>query len=188
MAVDDSSARERVARVEDLLEAVDTLGDPGARATAMAAVQAVVELYGEGLERVLDHVMGVHRGLADALAGDELVSHLLFVHGLHPVDLQARVRRALDDVRPYLRSLGGDVELLQASGGGVRLRLVAGADDGCSSPRAKLELAVRDAVARAAPDVESVEVEGGDEPAVDSGSISLPVVAVAGASSNGSGS
>ena len=39
-------------------------------------------------------------------------SHLLLLHGLHPVPLEARVRAALDEVRPYLESHGGDVELL----------------------------------------------------------------------------
>ena len=46
--------------------------------------------------------------LADALAGDELVAHLLLLHGLHPVPLEARVRGALDEVRPYLETHGGE--------------------------------------------------------------------------------
>ena len=37
-----------------------------------------------------------------ALADDELVASLLLVHGLHPDDLDERVERALDVVRPYL--------------------------------------------------------------------------------------
>ena len=55
--------------------------------------------------------------LAEALAGDELVAHLLLLHGLHPVPLEERVRGALDEVRPYLDSHGGDVELLGVEDG-----------------------------------------------------------------------
>ena len=50
--------------------------------------------------------------LLDRLADDELVASLLLVHGLHPTTSTTRVERALDGVRPYLGSHGGDVELL----------------------------------------------------------------------------
>ena len=35
-------------------------------------------------------------------------SHLLLLHGLHPVPVEERVRGALDEVRPYLESHGGE--------------------------------------------------------------------------------
>ena len=45
------------------------------------------------------------------------------VHGLHPYDVETRVARALEGVRPYLGSHGGDVEFLGIDGDGVvRLR------------------------------------------------------------------
>ncbi len=53
--------------------------------------------------------------LLDRLAADDLVASLLAVHGLHPYDVETRVARALDGVRPYLGSHGGDVELLGLS-------------------------------------------------------------------------
>ena len=46
-----------------------------------------------------------------------MVGGLLMLHGLHPLDLETRVRQALDQVRPYLRSHGGNVELLGVSDG-----------------------------------------------------------------------
>ena len=57
-------------------------------------VQAVVELYGAGLERIVSQLAEREDApeLADALAGDELISHLLLLHDLHPVPLEARVR------------------------------------------------------------------------------------------------
>ena len=78
---------------------------------------------------------------------------LLVVHGLHPDDVGTRVERALDGVRPYLGSHGGDVELLGVTDDGVvRLRLL-GSCDGCPSSSVTLTLAVENAIQEAAPEV-----------------------------------
>jgi Fe-S cluster biogenesis protein NfuA len=146
--VQDSAVRQHVARVESLLERIE--GD----AAATEAVQAVVELYGEALARMLAG--------ADP-AEDELVSHLLLLHDLHPVDVETRVRNALEEVRPYLGSHGGDVELLGVEGGVARLRL-AGTCNGCPSSTVTLQNAIEDAILKAAPDLERIEAEGVAEP------------------------
>jgi Fe-S cluster biogenesis protein NfuA/nitrite reductase/ring-hydroxylating ferredoxin subunit len=97
--------------------------------------------------------------LLDRLAGDELVASLLAVHGLHPDDVDTRVARALDGVRPYLGSHGGDVELLGVTDDGVvRLRML-GSCDGCPSSSVTLTLAVETAIQRAVPEVSAIEVE-----------------------------
>jgi Fe-S cluster biogenesis protein NfuA/nitrite reductase/ring-hydroxylating ferredoxin subunit len=150
---------ESVARVESLLGELETLEDPVAREKATEVVQAVVEMYGEGLERILERVDG--RGLAD----DELVAHLLMLHDLHPVPVEDRVREALDGVRPYLESHGGDVELLGLDADGVvRLRM-HGSCHGCPSSTMTLKLAIEDAIQKAAPEVERIEADGASEPA-----------------------
>jgi Fe-S cluster biogenesis protein NfuA/nitrite reductase/ring-hydroxylating ferredoxin subunit len=164
--VDDSEARERVARVEGLLDEVDSLADPAAREAALEVVQALLDLYGEGLGRIVDHVAAGDDGrLARALAGDELVAHLLLLHGLHPVPVQARVRDALEEVRPYLESHGGNVELLAVEEGVVRLAL-QGSCSGCPSSAMTLKLAIEDAIQKAAPEVDEVVADGAlDQPA-----------------------
>jgi Fe-S cluster biogenesis protein NfuA/nitrite reductase/ring-hydroxylating ferredoxin subunit len=82
----------------------------------------------------------------------------LLVHDLHPYDVTTRVEHALDNVRPYLGSHGGDVELLEVSGDVVRLRLL-GSCDGCPSSSVTLKLAVEGAIEAAAPEIISIEVE-----------------------------
>jgi Fe-S cluster biogenesis protein NfuA/nitrite reductase/ring-hydroxylating ferredoxin subunit len=159
--LEDVEARDRVAHVERLLDQVEELGDPVARDTATELVQALLELYGGGLERVL--------ALADAtlvarLADDELIAHLLLLHGLHPVPVEERVRSALEEVRPYLQSHGGNVDLLGVEEGVVRLRL-QGSCSGCPSSSATLQLAIEDAIRKAAPDVEDIRAEGAVEAA-----------------------
>ena len=142
--MDDVDVRERIDRLEHLLE---ELGDEPA---ATAAVEALVDLYGEALARLL-------RG-ADPVE-DELVSHLLLIHDLHPVDVETRVRRALEEVRPYLGSHGGDVELLGVEHGVAKLRL-AGTCNGCPSSTVTLRNAIEEALLRAAPDLERIDAEG----------------------------
>jgi Fe-S cluster biogenesis protein NfuA/nitrite reductase/ring-hydroxylating ferredoxin subunit len=148
-------------RIEALVEASAAAG-PAARARAEDLVGCVTELYGAGLERtlrILDGLGVLDDRVVNALAADELVAGLLLVHDLHPYDLQTRVDRALDSVRPYLGSHGGDVELLGVDDAGVvRLRML-GSCDGCPSSSVTLQLAVEGAIEAAAPEVTRIDVE-----------------------------
>ena len=161
MLLDDQGLQERAARMETLLGEIEALADPNARAKAAEVVQLLLELYGEGLARVMEVIAeGEERErIFEALAADELVSHLLLLHGLHPLDVETRVVGALEEVRPYLQSHGGNVELLGIEGGVVRVRM-EGSCDGCPSSAMTLKLAIEEAVLKAAPDLEGVEAEG----------------------------
>jgi Fe-S cluster biogenesis protein NfuA len=148
-----------VERVEALLDEVERLADPVARETANGVAAALLELYGTGLARMVE-VLAAHDDgtLAAAVTADPLVEHLLLLHGLHPVPVEERVRRALEGVRPYLESHGGDVELLGVEDGVARLRM-EGSCKGCPSSAMTLKLAIESAVLEAAPDVERIEAE-----------------------------
>ncbi len=159
-------------RIDALLDA-SASGGVVARERAEELVRLTADLYGAGLERLLDLVHD-HGGLGDevlaALAADDLVASLLLVHGLHPYDVGQRVEQALESVRPYLGSHGGDVELLEVTDEGVvRLRLL-GSCDGCPSSSVTLTLAVEGAIEAAAPEVSGIEVE---EVASESGAETL---------------
>ena len=56
MLLDDQGLQERVARMETLLGEIETFEDPNARAKAAEMVQVLLELYGEGLARVMEVV------------------------------------------------------------------------------------------------------------------------------------
>ncbi len=148
-------------RIDLLLEASSS-GGAVARERAEELVRLITDLYGAGLERVLDILYDAGRLDEDAvnlLAADDLVASLLSVHGLHPHSLASRVEQALESVRPYLGTHGGDVELVGVSEeGAVRLRLL-GSCDGCPSSSVTLKLAVEGAIEAAAPEVTSIEVE-----------------------------
>lgn len=148
-------------RIEVLLDASSS-GGVVARERAEELVRLVADLYGAGLGRVLEIMYDLGRlddqALA-ALADDDLVANLLLVHGLHPYDVNTRVEKALDSVRPYLATHGGDVELLEVTDDDVvRLRLL-GSCDGCASSSVTLSLAVEGAIEAAAPEIVSIEVD-----------------------------
>jgi Fe-S cluster biogenesis protein NfuA len=154
--------RARMERLDALLRQAERRADPSAREELREVVQAVLDLHGSGLERVLAILKDAGptgASVRDALARDEVVGGLLLLHGLHPLGLEERVLRALEQVRPRLRSHGGGVELLRADDGVVRLRLT-GNCHGCPSSAATMRQTVEEAILGLAPDVVAIEVEG----------------------------
>jgi Fe-S cluster biogenesis protein NfuA/nitrite reductase/ring-hydroxylating ferredoxin subunit len=89
----------------------------------------------------------------------------MLVHGVHPHDVRRRVSDALDRVRPYLGSHGGDVELLEVTDTGTARLRFAGSCKSCPSSAVTLELTVEDAVRAAAPEVTAIEVVAAETPA-----------------------
>lgn len=139
----------------------------------MAAIQALLALHGDGLARVLELLQqSGDADLVQQLARDEIVGGLLLLHGLHPVPLESRVRAALDSVRPYLASHGGNVEVLGIGDGTLRLKL-QGSCDGCASSAMTLKYAIEQAVMEAAPDLTGIEVAGVTPPQPVAGFIPL---------------
>jgi hypothetical protein len=84
----DEEVRRLVARLNDLLERLESLPGPGGD-TALAAIEALTEVYGEALARVVA-ALGAGGATVAELAGDELIGHLLVLHGLHPDPVVAR--------------------------------------------------------------------------------------------------
>jgi Fe-S cluster biogenesis protein NfuA/nitrite reductase/ring-hydroxylating ferredoxin subunit len=154
-------------RIQNLLDA-SAVGGPVAAARAEQLVREVVDLYGAALTRVVELLDSTS---TDRLAADDLVASLLLVHGLHPHDATRRVSDALDSVRPYLGSHGGDVRLVDVTDGVVRLAF-SGSCKSCPSSAVTLELAVQDAVRAAAPEITAIEVIPADSAG---GSAVIPV-------------
>jgi Fe-S cluster biogenesis protein NfuA/nitrite reductase/ring-hydroxylating ferredoxin subunit len=153
-----------VARVQELTAQLEAVPDPGARAIAEELSAVIVQMYGAGLERIVELIAEAGADeLRDALAADELVAGLLLIHDLYPVPLEVRVVQALDRVRPYMESHGGNVELLGIEDGVVRLRL-EGSCKTCRASSSTLELAVQQALEELCPDLAGMDVEGMPDP------------------------
>ena len=149
--------------IEALVHRIETANDPALTATARELMQLLMEFHGAGLERMLEIVhqtspSGV--SVVDALGRDDLVRSLLLLYGLHPDTLETRVIQALEKTRPYLKSHGGNVNLVCVNDSGVVELRLEGNCHGCPSSSATLKLAVEEAIYNAAPDVTAIVVEG----------------------------
>jgi Fe-S cluster biogenesis protein NfuA/nitrite reductase/ring-hydroxylating ferredoxin subunit len=154
---------ELLARVQELSERVQGLEDPRAREVAFELVSAIITMYGDGLERILAAIRASRDAgatILDELSEDGAVASLLLIHDLYPVGLRERVLEALDTVRPYMESHGGDVELLQLTDEGVARLALQGSCHGCSASRATLETAIVQALTEHCPDLAGIDVEG----------------------------
>jgi Fe-S cluster biogenesis protein NfuA len=146
--------RAQTERVEKLAAKLDQAGDPEVRAAALELVQSVIELHGAALQRMIDKCLEMPDGervLNDVLQ-DDIVASMFLLHSLHPDDIETRVLRGLEAVRPYLKSHGGDCELVSVRDGIVRLKL-HGTCGSCPSSSLTLKNAVEDALYEAAPDI-----------------------------------
>jgi Fe-S cluster biogenesis protein NfuA/nitrite reductase/ring-hydroxylating ferredoxin subunit len=148
-------------RIEELLASLRSRGGAAAD-TAEELVRLLVGMYGDGLAAIMAALAQEGepgRAIIDRLTADPLVEGLLLLHGLHPLDVDARIQRALDQVRPYLGSHAGGVQYLGVADGVARLRL-EGSCHGCPSSTVTVQLAIEGAVQGAAPEVSEVVVEG----------------------------
>lgn len=152
----------RISRIEALVEAIEKSADADAREKTREVVGTLLELHGAGLKRIFELLSTVEnpgKTVLDRCLEDDLVRSLLLLHELHPENLEQRVREALARVRPYLQSHGGDVELLEVSPAGVRLRM-EGSCQGCPSSAVTMRDTIERAVYEVAPDAAPIEVEG----------------------------
>lgn len=155
--------QKRLGRVEELIAALESAPDSAMREQARELIQALLDLHGTGLERILSVVYDSGAGgsaAIDELSRDQLVSGLLLLHGLHPLDLETRVRHAIEEVKPRLGLHGGSVDLLGVTPEGrVQLRLQGNCHE-CPSSRLTLRFSIEEALYAAAPDLTGLDVEG----------------------------
>ena len=153
-------------RVEALLSELRDAADPASAGQAEELVRLLMELYGAGLERVMDLVTdGGDPALVDRIAGDPLVASLLVLHGLHPVPVETRIVEALEKARKY----AGPIRYLGIDDGGVAHLELEQAPQGCPSTAITVKEAVEKAVMDAAPELGGVELQGVFAPAAPTG-------------------
>jgi Fe-S cluster biogenesis protein NfuA len=172
---DDKDFQTKVQRIGELVAGLENIADAESRASAKALVQLLLDLHGTGLERVMEVVAKNGESgqrTIDDLGRDPLVSSLLVLYGLHPLDLESRVAEAVEKVQPKVRKGGGELNLLSNEGGVVRLQLqVTG--HACGSTGKTLKTIVEDALYEAAPDLNQLLIEGLEEQSGSSGFVPL---------------
>lgn len=160
--------RRRAEQLESLIQEVATFPDMQARATTEELLQTLLDLYGEGLARILELTQRaeaegstVAGTLIETFANDELIASLLLLHGLHPLDVATRITHALTELQPYLKKQSSNAELLSIENGIAFLRLtpLSSGCHSCSSTPEMLKSALEEAIYTAAPELEGVHIE-----------------------------
>ena len=148
-------------RVEQLIREMEEGPESPVRARARDIVRAVLDLHADALKRMMEGVAasdGSPEALLDTFARDPQIAGVLLLHGLHPLDVESRVRGALDALTPSLREHRVRVAALTIADGNVRVRLERGPGHGGSAATA-LRAQVEDAIVAAAPDAATIDVE-----------------------------
>ncbi len=149
-------------RVDQAVAEVRNL-DQEAQRKALALKSSIEEFHKAGLTKIVQRLKADPRGkeLLFELAEDPSVYALFAMHGLVRADLATRVSRVVEMLRPYLRSHGGDVELVEISADTARIRLT-GACNGCSMPAQTLRDNFEEALKHNVPEIRNIEVVPSD--------------------------
>ncbi len=155
--------------LEELIERLDQLADPAASEPARKLVELILDLHSVALARLVGIVTGAGGGatILAQLAEDDQVRPLLLLHGLHPDDVETRVRRAADRLTPHLGVHGLRLEVVQIANGKVRLRVLP--TDGATVKASlmwTLPMEIEGAIVEAAPDIDEVVIDGLDLPGI----------------------
>lgn len=118
---------------------------------AVAALETLVNtLERDGDERalmLLQLMDAVHRPALELLLAGQpehpIAAAVLAMYDLVPLDEYTQVEEALDEVRPYIESHGGGLELLEVDGGIVHVRL-SGSCQGCAASAMTLRRGVEE--------------------------------------------
>jgi hypothetical protein len=150
--LDDRAVRERIAALDEQLAKLETTPGPIGE-LALAAVSGLAEIYGQALARALDFVDPT---LVDRMLGDELIGHLLVLHGIHPSPIEDRTSRVIEGLRATLSARGVEIELTGIDHGVAILRQSLKGCGSSAASTASTEQAVRDAVLTAVPELSAV--------------------------------
>lgn len=147
--LDDRAVGMRLAALDEQLAQLETTPGPIGE-LALATVSGLAEIYGQALARALDLV---DPALLNRMLGDELIGHLLVLHGIHPTPLRYRASRVIEGMRLAVSARGAEIELTGVHNGVATLRLSL---KGCGTGAAGIEQAVRDALLTAVPELSAV--------------------------------
>jgi Fe-S cluster biogenesis protein NfuA len=149
--LDDPEVRALLGALNDQLDQLEAMPGPVSE-LGLTVVAGVAEIYGQALIRTLE--------LADPAAvermlDDELIAHLLALHGIHPESVEKRLTRVIDELRAAVSDQGGTVELDRLDETVAVVRVALGAR---ASRSADVEHTIRRAVMTAVPELANVTI------------------------------
>ncbi|MCF6387927.1 NifU family protein [Mycobacterium sp. MBM] len=156
--IDEPDFEKLATRVDDAMRALAGL-DPMSRAVAEEIKASVEAIHRAGLISIVRRLKAedATRAALFELVDDPVVHLLLSIHQIVRPDPVTLANRVLAQVRPQLRSHGGDVALVGIEDGTAMVRL-EGACNGCSMSAVTLRELVESALTDGVPGVYAVEV------------------------------
>ena len=176
----DKDLQKRIQRIGEIVEQLEATADPSARAMSKELLESLMALHGAALEQILtitSQTGETGESLIRKFGGDQLISSLLLLYGLHPSDMRTRVKAALEKSHGFLDSHSAKAELISISDDGavtLRLQLKPG---GCGSTAVTVKSTLEAAIQDAAPDASSILVQEADNGAPRSGFVSVAQLA-----------
>jgi hypothetical protein len=156
MASEQIRSQEWTDKIEILVQRAASISDVSARAVAMDLLRAVLEFHAAALNRMLEIAADSSDTLIERMAADELVSSMLLLHDLHPDALDTRIHRAVEKLDEMFRSLGAGLSLIGIEPATVRLQF----ESARTWTGAPVKASVENAIFQAAPEIETVVIEG----------------------------
>jgi Fe-S cluster biogenesis protein NfuA/nitrite reductase/ring-hydroxylating ferredoxin subunit len=155
---------------------------------AVAELETLVgTLERDGDERallLLQLMDAIHRPALELLLAGEpdhpIAAAVLAMYELVPLDERTQIEEALDEIRPYIESHGGGLDLLDVDGGVVHVRL-SGSCHGCAASAMTLRRGVEAKLRERIPWFEEIvahDPEPGDDGATAPTGLALPVLQV----------
>lgn len=157
--------QEKIQQLGRLISQFDQMPDGPQKNGCKELVQLLMDVHGAGLERVLEIVFEKEASgaaIIDKLGQDSVAGSLLLLYALHPDDLETRLRRAMERMRPRLRKLACSAELTRVVDGVVHVHVTTG--HSCGSSKKDVKAIVEEGVYEFAPDVTSLDILGLEEP------------------------
>ena len=161
--------QEQVRQLGQLITQFDQMPECPQKTACKQLVQLLMDVHGAGLDRIMEIVFeneAAGPAIIDKLGQDSITSSLLLLYSLHPDDLETRLNKAVERMRPRLRKLSYSVDLLRVHEGAVEVRVTSSASGhSCGSTARDVRTIVEDGVYELAPDVTLLEIRGLEEPA-----------------------
>jgi len=153
----DNKPEASLSRIKELVTALNRADDPSVREQARELFEEFLSLHGVCLAKMTATIAQKKSksALLD-LAADDQVQPLLLLYGLHPQDLDTRVKKAIKSLEAPFKKRGHWLQLREVTDGGAVIKLWAGKDGGDGEV---LRKEVEAAIFAAAPDLDQLHIE-----------------------------
>ncbi|MEP6476439.1 MAG: NifU family protein [Actinomycetota bacterium] len=146
-------------RLEDLVAEMEQLDEP-LRDRVFELLDGIDTIHRLALDRLAE-ALGTER-LEEIRAADPAIRWLLDAYGAG-IDQRSAAEAALDSIRPYIHSHGGEVQVIDVSAGVVRVKL-SGSCSGCTASAVTLQNGVEEALREHLSGFVAMEVEAEQSP------------------------